>query len=113
MKNKVNHEWLVESVDQYGDIHDTNCYPTLADAIRTTEGDDFSNGGYYRLGLVRHEGNEVDWVLDRQWAYFQQDGTLPESYSDGAIIPLKRRYESLKFDAKLLASFSDRDVIEA
>jgi hypothetical protein len=113
MKNKVAHEWLVESVDQYGDIHDTNCYPTLADAIRTTAGADHSDGGYYRLGLVRDEGNEVDMLIDRQWAYFQQDGTLPESYNDGAIIPLKRRYESLKFDAKLLASFADRDVVEA
>jgi hypothetical protein len=113
MKNKVIHEWLVESVDQYGDIIDSNCYPTLKDAICTTEGADYSDGGYYRLGLVRDEGNEVDHLLDRQWAYFQPDGILPESYSDGAIIPLKHRYESLKFAAKLLASFADRDVVEA
>jgi hypothetical protein len=112
MKNKVTHEWLVESVDQYGDIQDTNCYPTLADAIQTTKGSDHSDGGYYRIGLVRDEGNKVDHLIDRQWAYFQQDGILPESYSDGAIIPLKRRYESLNFDAKLLASFAGRDVIE-
>ncbi len=113
MKNKVTHEWLVESVDQYGDIQDTNCYPTLADAIRTTKGADFSDGSYYRLGLVRDEGNEVDLVLDRQWAYFQKDGTLPESYSDGAIIPKKFRAETLKVSAKVLATFSDRDAVEA
>ena len=111
MKYQVIHEWLVESVDQYGDIIDSNCYPTLADAIRTTlgcpEGQD-----YYRIGLVRDEGNDVDGLVDRQWAYIQNDGTLPDKYSKGAIIPKKFRAEFAKFDVAVASKYADRDLVE-
>jgi hypothetical protein len=110
MKNKVIHEWLVEAVDQYGDIIDSNCYPTLADAISTTlgcpEGQD-----YYRIGLVRDEGNDVRGLQDRQWAYIQKNATLPNEYSDGAIIPKKFRDEFAKFDPAIVSKYADRDFV--
>jgi hypothetical protein len=112
MKNKVIHEWLVEAVDQHGDIIDSNCYPTLADAISTTlgcpEGQD-----YYRIGLVRDEGNDVRGLQDRQWAYIQKNATLPDEYSDGAIIPKKFRDEFAKFDPAIVSKYADKDPVDS
>jgi hypothetical protein len=112
MKYKVIHEWLVESVDQHGDIIDSNCYPTLTDAISTTldcpEGMD-----YYRIGLVRDEGNDDAGLVDRQWAYILNDGTLEDEYSKGAIIPEKFRAEFAKFDPAVISKYADRDLVES
>lgn len=112
MKNKVIHEWLVEAVDQHGDIIDTNCYPTLADAISTTLGCPEVQD-YYRIGLVRDEGNDVDGLQDRQWAYIQKNATLPDEYSDGAIIPKKFRDEFAKFDPPIVSKYADRDPVDS
>jgi hypothetical protein len=112
MKYQVIHEWLVEAVDQHGDILDSNCYPTLVDAISTTlgcpEGQD-----YYRIGLVRDEGNNDAGLVDRQWAYILSDGTLPDEYSNGAIIPKKFRVEFAKFDTAVVSKYADRDLVES
>ena len=40
------------------------------------------------FGLVRDEGNEIDGLTDRYWAYVK-GGKLPEYFSDSMGVPIK------------------------
>lgn len=73
MQTKVNYEWSYEITDIDGDIIDSDFSDTLIAFKNDTGGN---------IVLVRNEGNEVDGVTDRYWAYIKEDGTLPEYFSD-------------------------------
>jgi hypothetical protein len=86
MKRFLIIEWLIETIDAYGDIIEVTHADTYAEALKWAEGQEQPT----QIGLVRDRGNEVDGLVDRQWAYIEADsGKLPDHFSDsgGCIGP--------------------------
>lgn len=81
MKNKVIYEWSVETVDENGDIIDSSFWDE-----KPTEPLEQNQ----KLCLIRNEGNEIDGVTDRLWAYVE-NGKLPEYFTDSndCIVSIK------------------------
>lgn len=73
----IKYEWCWETLDEHGDIIDSNS----SEKLEPGEG---------RLVLVRSEGDGIDGLQDRLWAYVDA-GKLPECFSDcnGAITGCK------------------------
>jgi hypothetical protein len=70
---QVKYEWCYETIDEHGDIIDNDFADKLADLIPPQE--------IHQLCLVRSEGDEIDGVQDRWWAYVEV-GKLPDNFSD-------------------------------
>lgn len=96
---RINYEWAVESVDEHGDIFDVCHWDTRAEAERWAQDvQPVRDGEHNRIVLVRDaveyvDGDE-DGLVDRQWAYLDENGDLPEEFDGGARVPkrfLKRR----------------------
>ena len=90
----ITYEWVVEELDQYGDIVDVNYYDTLNDARRNAEylrGDDAE----VDVGLVRFDYSNDGAHLDKGWAYFVE-GKLPVVFDNGSRVPKKYIAESVK-----------------
>lgn len=84
---RVTYEWVVEEVDEHGDIQDTDCWDTAADALRAMQHSP-EDGLHYEWGLVRDTwdaADPCDLVL-RQWAYVTDD-SLPHTMDEGATVP--------------------------
>jgi hypothetical protein len=79
-------DWLLEEIERGTDpdIIDTHCFPTLAEARAFAMTCELPT----RLGLVRDRGNDLEGLLDRQWAYVE-DGKLPEYFDGGILVPAK------------------------
>lgn len=73
MKTKVVYEWSLETIDENEDIIDSDFSDKPFAEIGETQ----------RMCLVRNEGNEIDGLTDRYWAYVV-DGKLPEYFEDGS-----------------------------
>lgn len=92
MGSKIIIEWLVEemeSAEADADIVDTHVFDTLAEARAFA-----ADMPHARLGLVRDRGNDIDGLIDRQWAYVAA-GALPERFDwggdeeGGAAVPAR------------------------
>ena len=93
MKSDITIEWLVEELDSNGDILNVHHCDTYAHARKVAGWSDYNTD----IGLVRDRGNDLDGLLDRQWAYLE-DGRLPERFSDsggseGPLVPAKFHFE--------------------
>lgn len=103
---KVSYEWDIETVsaDEHEDVLDHN----FRDRLRDFGGEEMTlamnfdgeePGTFTRLVLVRTEGNEVEGITDRFWAYVTEDGKLPEYFQDatehvtGIRVPKRLREE--------------------
>lgn len=88
-KVQVIYEWVVELMDEQGDIETSNYFTRLEDALTFVA----SWGGSARVALMREEVCEDDGdVLDRQYAYIV-DGTLPSTFDYGAKVPKSAQEE--------------------
>lgn len=76
MKNEIIYEWTIETIDEYGDVIEND----FAEKLSSFDKDEIKGKD---LGLVRNEGNEIDGLEDRYWAYVKDD-KLPEYFEDGA-----------------------------
>lgn len=87
---KIAYEWVIETVNEHGDIGDVNHADTFAGARRMAAAvaADLAPGERVEVGLVRDSGDEVDGLQDRQWAYLE-DGLLPERFDGGAKVPAR------------------------
>lgn len=79
--NQVRYEWDMEELDP------TNLDPIERDILDHNHADQlWKLGGLpnknQRLVLVRDEGNDLDGLTDRLWAYVSNDWTLPEYFCD-------------------------------
>lgn len=74
MSARIQYEWVIETVDEFGDIQDVNHSDTFPGFPR--QGLD--------IGLVRDVIDETG-VIDRAWAYINQ-GSLPTHFNDGRNI---------------------------
>lgn len=100
MKNKVEYEWCYETIDENKDIIENDHEDRLKDFQ--------DNRKTKQLCLVRSEGNKLDGLQDRVWAYVK-DGKLPERFSDesGHELPAmkvpKKFHKEFENDYKPLA----------
>jgi hypothetical protein len=90
----IRFEWLVEEIDEHGDIIEVHHLDSYAEARASAA---LVEGYTTAIGLVRDRGNELDGLLDRQWAYIE-DGKLPERFSDsggseGPLVPARFHHE--------------------
>lgn len=89
----LTYEWCYEVLDSEGDIVDHHFADRLSDfqdhSITTT------------LCLVRNEGNSVDGLTDRHWAYVKNE-QLPSAFSDSALHELPGLRVPLRFHRELV-----------
>ncbi len=89
MKNTVVYEWSIETLDENGDIIDSDFSETPFEVVESNQ----------RMCLVRNEGNEVDGLTDRLWAYVV-DGRLPDVFENGEGYPVSckvpERFKNIK-----------------
>ena len=90
MKDRLNYEWDVETLDKHGDVYDHDFEDRLAPLLQRNKIN--SNNV---LVLVASWGNDDNGVTDRAWAYVQADGTLPNTFDNGHPVP-KRFHDELR-----------------
>jgi hypothetical protein len=100
------YEWLIETLEcdcEDADIAEVNHHDTLAEARAWAA----SIEGPHRIGLVRDVGNDLEGITDRQWAYLDAAGRLPEFFHDGVDftdtrVPKRFHVEVAKSSPELL-----------
>jgi hypothetical protein len=95
-RSRTAYEWGVELVidDESEDIDDTFYFDAFAEAKQEAEK---PREGYRNVVvLIREQGSESLGVTDRQWAYLEEDGTLPEEFDGGSRIPKRFHQEVAK-----------------
>jgi hypothetical protein len=104
-KSTVIIEWLVEvleapDADGDGDIYETTVCDTYAEAVRmAAQLCEAHSLHHHRIGLVRDRGNDIEGIIDRQWAYVGPDGKLPTHFdwcggeTGGAMVPARYHKE--------------------
>ncbi len=95
------YEFVVETLEFYTgcgddpDIIDTSAFETLSEAEKFTKGIEEP----WRIALRRDTGDEDEGLTDRWYAYPNENGVLPEFFSDAASegpkIPV--RFKSVVF----------------
>lgn len=106
------YEWVIETctADEHEDIEDLHHVDRLMhledqhlfDAIDKKrfhdERFDPPNGMtmFNRIALCRDVGCQAEGIEDRQYAYVNEDGELPETFDEGAKIPKRFREELAK-----------------
>lgn len=86
MTHRVFYEWAVEQlVDDCDDIEDVRHWDTFKQAFA----DHNTTSERSRIVLVRDVRHREDLgdLLDRQWCYLNDDGTLPTAFDGGADVP--------------------------
>ena len=95
-RSRTSYEWGVELVidDEHEDIDDTFYFDSFAEAKREAEK---PREGYRSvIVLIRDQGSEDRGVENRQWAYLEDDGTLPEEFDGGNRVPKRFHQEVAK-----------------
>lgn len=85
-RNLINYEWVIELIDEYGDIIDVHHADAYAEAVKRKDqflADPPNWLDHIDIGLVRDVGNDVDGLIDRSWAYMLPDGNLETDFSYG------------------------------
>lgn len=96
-KKHVRYEWVLETLDEHGDIQDVTHYDTLLELFSQPKPNRAD------VGLVRSEGSEANGIENRQWAYLE-DGKLPNKFDGGAAIPERFRNEVSRTTARLMTA---------
>ena len=84
----VEYEWCIEYTDQFGDIHDHDRSPILAELYPTLDYEHL----HPRVCLIRDQGNDDDGLLERGYAY-PVDGVMPSEFDCGHKVPAKYHKE--------------------
>ena len=89
MTGKVFYEWVIEQMDQYGDIQDVSHYDTFAQAMTArdlclaTQGCDC-----VEIACIRGVGDEDNGLHYRGYAYVNLDNmTIDSHYCCGSKVP--------------------------
>lgn len=83
IKNEVYYEWVVEQVDEHGDIQDTYQASSYKEAV-----EEETTHQVKQIALKRDKGNDDDGVVERGYAYVV-DGILAERFDSGQKVPAK------------------------
>ena len=82
---RTHYDWCCEELADGGedaDIEELYHVDTYAEAV-----DRMGDFKFARVSLTRDRGSEAEGLQDRQFAYVEDDGTLPEEFDGGAKIP--------------------------
>jgi len=101
---RVGYDWVIEhcTADEHEDILDLDHASKLMHWSNETLRDALANKRYThdtlgrmftRLALMRDKGNDCDGMVDRQYAYVDEDGNLPDECEEGAKVPAKYKAE--------------------
>lgn len=95
-RSRTSYEWGVELVidDEHEDIDDTLYFDSFAEAKQ--EAEEPREGYRNVIVLIRDQGSEAYGLEDRQWAYLEEDGTLPEEFDGGNRVPKRFHQEVAK-----------------
>jgi hypothetical protein len=101
MTDQIHYEWDCEELDgpdsDDAEIIDHWFGDTFAEVRKHA-----SHLEHYRFVLVRNRGNELEGLLDRQWAYLNESGHLPERFdwgggeTGGAKVPARFHKETAR-----------------
>jgi hypothetical protein len=86
------YEWVVEHIDDEGDIIDGFHGQTLAEVADWLQA--VPEGCTADFGLIRNQ--HVHWQLERSYAYVA-DGELPDEFDDGRKVPKRFLAEYAKW----------------
>lgn len=98
MRSKVTYEWDMEIAYDYGDIIDHHHADKLKDLKHYADDPhrmaDETDGEptHLRLVLVRDTW-EFGGLGEREWAYLNEDGTMPDTFDWGAKVPKRFKQE--------------------
>jgi len=98
MKDITNYEWLVDELDNDGDIVDTEFFNSYSDAVKHKVHAQVlgNNGNNFEIGIIRYVGNDIDGEKDRQYAYMSNN-KLPTEMDGGASVPKRFHIEVEKY----------------
>jgi len=82
-RSEVSYYWVVEQLDEYGDIIDTSRAKSLKAAISADV--DFHSKA---VALVRDLSNDWEGLIDRGHAYLAE-GKIPGYFDSGHKVPLR------------------------
>lgn len=92
MKNKVAYEWVFDELDEDGDIIDSDGVMTLNERPNLRIGDGLM------LALTRNVGNDIDGLIDRSYAYVDEETmALPAEFDNGYSVPQRYRLEFVRW----------------
>ena len=83
----THYEFVVESSDEYGDIHDTIPFEDLDKAIERFNSEDPLPDGKVEICVCYITGNDLDGETDRQYLYRDEDGEWPTHFDAGRPVP--------------------------
>lgn len=92
MSARTVYEWVVDEVDEHGDVVDVNGHDTAASALAAAKQPAVAPAVRLEVGLARNVYNVDGDLLDRQWAYLEA-GALPTEFDGGAKVPARFRQE--------------------
>jgi len=90
----VKYEWTIEELED-GEVIDSD----FRDKLLEFNFSHFTTDIY--LGLVRNEGNDIDGLTNRLWAYVK-DGKLPDYFQDAYL-----QNTSIKIPARFYKELQD------
>lgn len=100
---KVSYEWVIEEVDEFGDIGNVDHADSLAEAkARQATAYKLGNAAHVDVALLRMEYDDIDGELARHYAYLRPDGSLPERMetcegaADGPNVPKRFHAEATR-----------------
>ena len=94
MTHLVRYEWIVETIDGFGDVIDIDHRDTASDALRSARTVMCEGGNHYDVGIVRDrfDHDDPNELVDRQWAYVE-NGKLPAVFDGGTAVPKRFHVE--------------------
>jgi hypothetical protein len=95
MRNKIEYEWVIETIDiESGDIMECDYFESLSQINwkNYSPMKSFMNDTTYQLALCKNIYHDIRGLQDRQYAYMNED-ELPESFEDGTAIPKRFKTE--------------------
>lgn len=101
---KVNYEWTIEELDEFGDIIDSDFSDRLpvewipqsrlkhpsADGVRISN-----------IALIRYTGNDRLGKVDINYAYVNSDGFIEDEFDSGHKVPDRYKAELQRVLAKI------------
>lgn len=87
MKTRTTYEWCIETMDEHGDIIDSEFYQSLDEIT-----DDFE---WSQLCLVKDVYHNIQGLQNREHAYIVNH-ELPDFFDDGTKVPSRYHVEFYK-----------------
>ena len=91
MKLQTTYEWVIEDLDEYGDIQDTSSWDRLSEIP-----DLRLNDTGFDIGLMKRIGNEDIGEQYRAYAYIR-NGKLGATFDDNSEVPDRFHRELARF----------------